>query len=87
MDSPQSIATMINLLTEIKGKVDRLDERSENYFKVQEAQAKDLLNLHNRVEVLEKDIAVIKRDRWWLGALTTALGGVIATAISFLRGM
>lgn len=85
MNSEHSISKILEMVYETKELVSALNERSKNYYEIQHTQAEDILRLYERVEVNEKDISILKRDRWWIGAISSFVGGLIMSFVSLFK--
>ncbi len=85
MNSEHSISKILEMTYENKEMLSALNERSKNYYEIQHAQGEDIKSLHERVEVNEKDINILKRDRWWIGAISSFVGSLIMFIVSLFR--
>lgn len=89
MDSKETVQLLLEAVLDIQQKmsdvrvdVSTLNERSKNFYSVMDKQEeKDVIYL-NRIEILEKKVAVLERDRWWLGFLSSAIGGALVSFVS-----
>lgn len=85
MKSENSISKILEMMYETKELVSALNERSKNYYDIQHAQGEDIVKLYERVETSEKDISILKRDRWWIGVISSFIGSFIMFVISLFR--
>lgn len=85
MKSENSISKILDMMYETKELVSALNERSKNYYDIQHTQGENIVKLYERVEINEKDISILKRDRWWIGAISSFIGGLIMFIISLFR--
>jgi len=86
MDIMHKEDKILDMLCEVKQTVSALDERSKNYYEIQHTQGEDIKELYGRVEDTEKDIGLLKRDRWWVGTISSTVGAAIMYLISIFRG-
>lgn len=85
MNSEHSISKILEMTYENKEMLSALNERSKNYYEIQHSQGEDIKSLYERVETNEKDIGILKRDRWWVGAISSFIGGFIMFLLSLFK--
>lgn len=89
MDSRETAQTLLDAvlniqqtMSDVRTDVATLNERSRNFYDIMDKQeAKDSSNL-TRLEIIEQKVAILERDRWWLGFLSSAIGGLIMFLLS-----
>ena len=81
MDSNEKI---LDMLGEVLTKVSALDERTKNFCDTVANHSADIAVLQERISHSETDIAVLKRDRWWIGTICSCVGGIIAYIIQLI---
>lgn len=84
MESRETIQMLLKTVFEIRDTVGALNERSKNYFN-------SMINLETeqkkhaeKIEQLEIEVSNLKRDRWWLGAISSTVGGFIVFVLGKL---
>ena len=89
MDTRETAQTLLDAvlniqrtMSDVQVNVSTLNERSKNFYDIldkQEARDKDYLKKKKKIE---QKIVVFERDRWWLGFLSSVIGGLIMFLLS-----
>ena len=89
MDTRETAQTLLDAvlniqrtMSDVQVNVSTLNERSKNFYDIldkQEARDKDYFT---RIEKIEQKIVIFERDRWWLGFLSSTIGGLIMFLLS-----
>ena len=77
MNSPETIQMLLKTVFEIRDTVGALNERSKNYFASKHSLEESQKQHTDKIEKLEIDVSNLKRDRWWMGTISSAIGGFI----------
>lgn len=85
MNSEHSISKILEMMYETKELVSALNERSKNYYEIQHTQGEEIRALHERLETNEKDINILKRDRWWIGVISSFVGSLVMFIVSLFK--
>lgn len=86
MNSETSISKILEMMYETKEMVSALNERSKNYYEIQHNHSEDIKELFGRMEETEKEVNILKRDRWWIGSISSAIGAATMYLISLFKG-
>lgn len=80
----ETVLDIQKTMSNVRADVSTLNERSKNFYTVMEKQEAKDASYFQRIETLEKKVAVLERDRWWLGFLSSTIGGIITFILSKL---
>lgn len=84
MESRETIQMLLKTVFEIRDTVGALNERSKNYFNSMVSLETEQKKHAEKIEQLEIEVSNLKRDRWWLGAISSTVGGLIVFVLGKL---
>lgn len=80
----ETVLDIQKTMSNVRADVSTLNERSKNFYEAMDKQEAKDMSYFQRIETVEKKVTVLERDRWWLGFLSSTIGGLIMFLLSKL---
>ena len=73
----ETVLDIQKTMSNVRADVSTLNERSKNFYTVMDKQEVKDASYFERIETVEKKVAMLERDRWWLGFLSSIVGSAL----------